>query len=124
MRSVAARRLALVAAIVVLAPVWCRPVAAAQTRGEARGSAVLAGRRAPAAPSVPAIRRQTPGVSWVQLSRAALGRALLVVAALALLALLRLAPWATPSPLSAAASSLARCRHAISLRAPPLAVGT
>ena len=118
MGSATTRRFALVAAILLLAPVWCRP-SVARSVMEAPGLAVVG--LAPAgAGSVPAIRRHA-GDNW---SRAAArpdhGRTVAALGLLGLLSVFGLTPWAILRAVPAAPSTLGRRRHVISLRAPPL----
>ena len=118
MGSATSRRFALVAVILLLAPVWCRP-SAAKTALEATGLAVVG--LAPAgAGSIPAIRRHAAN-GWSRLvARADHGRAMAALGLLGLLSLLGQTPWATLRAVPAAPSPLGRRRHVISLRAPPL----
>ncbi|HET7722653.1 MAG TPA: hypothetical protein VFK43_21990 [Acidimicrobiales bacterium] len=117
MGSATTRRFALVAAILLLAPVWCRPSVAPRAV-HASGLAVVG--LAPAgAGSVPAIRRAADGWSRA-VARPDHGRTVATLGLLGLLSLIGLAPWATVRALLAAPSPLGRRRHVISLRAPPL----
>jgi hypothetical protein len=118
MGSATIRRFALVAVILLLAPVWCRPSVATAAL-EAPGLAVVG--LAPAgAGSVPAIRRQA-GDGWSRaVARADQGRTVAALALVGLLSLMGLTPWATLRAVPAAPSPLGRRRHVISLRAPPL----
>ncbi len=116
MESATARRFALVAVILLLAPVWCRP-SFAQRAVETPGLAV-AGMAPAGSASFPVIRRHV-GDGWSRASGsldhgrtvAALGPGLLSMG---------LALWATLLAVLAAPPSLARRRHVISLRAPPV----
>ena len=117
MGSATIRRFAFVAAILLLAPAWCRPAAVAEAL-ERPGQA-LVGLAAAGAGTVPAIRRHAAGAWWTTAARADHGRSLAALGLLALLSLARLVPWATLEVVSTAPSSLARRRHVISLRAPP-----
>lgn len=118
MGSATTRRFALVAAILLLAPVWCRS-SVPHTSLEASGLAVV-GLAPGGAGSVSAIRRHAAD-GW---SRAAArpdqGRTAAALSLVGLLALMGLSPWATVRALLAAPSPLGRRRHVISLRAPPL----
>ena len=117
MGSATTRRFALVAAILLLAPVWCRPSVAPRAV-HASGLAVVG--LAPAgAGSVPAIRRAADGWSRA-VARPDHGRTVATLGLLGLLSLIGLSPWATVRALLAAPSPLGRRRHVISLRAPPL----
>ena len=110
----------MVAVILLLAPVWCRP-SVGQSALEGPGLAVVG--LAPAgAGSVPAIRRHA-GDGWARtVARADHGRTVAALALLGLLSLIGLTPWATLRAVPAALSPLGRRRHVISLRAPPLLV--
>ena len=120
MGSATTRRFALVAAILLLVPVWCRP-SVAETALEAGELAVVGLARAGAG-SVPAIRRHA-GDGWPRAaSRPDHGRMVAALALLGLLSLIGLTPWATLRAVPAAPSPLGRRRHVISLRAPPLLV--
>ena len=120
MGSATIRRFALVAAMLLLVPVWCRP-SVVERALEASGLAVV-GLAPGGAGSVPAIRRHA-GDGW---SRAAArpdhGRTVAALGLLGLLSLMGLVPWATLRSVLAAPSLLGRRRHVISLRAPPLLV--
>ena len=118
MGSAAIRRFAFVAAILLLAPAWCRPASVADAL-ERPGRALVG--LAPADPGdLPAIR-PTPAGAWsTTAARADHGRALVLVGLLALLSLTRLLPGGTLGAVRSAPSSLGRRRHVISLRAPPL----
>lgn len=117
MGSATTRRFALVAVILLLAPVWCRP-SVVRTALEGPVLAVV-GLAPGGAGSVPAVRRHAAD-GW---SRAATrpdhGRTAAALSLVGLLALMGLAPWATVRALLAAPSPLGRRRHVISLRAPP-----
>ena len=118
MGSATTRRFALVAAILLLAPVWCRP-SVAQRAAEAPGPAVVG--LAPGGPgSVPAIRRHAAD-GWSRAgARLDHGRTVGALGLLGLLSLMGLVPWATLRSVLAAPPSVGRRRHVISLRAPPL----
>jgi hypothetical protein len=118
MTSATVRRFAFVAAMVLLAPIWCRP--ASVTRAVETPGAVIAGLVDAGAAAAPAIRRHAPAGWWMAASRASHGRTLVVLGTLALLALLGLAPWARVQTVRRAPSPLVRRRHVIALRAPPL----
>lgn len=122
MGSAAIRRFAFVAALLLLAPIWCRPsaVAEALVALDAPGMAMV-GLTPAGAGTVPAIRRQATGAWWTAASRPDGGRSLTAVGLLALFALVGLTPWATLVASATAPPSLGRRRHVISLRAPPLA---
>ncbi len=118
MGSATIRRLALVAAVVLLAPLWCRPsvvVRAVQVPGS-----MVVGLASDGAPAAPAIRRQAAGAWSIVGLRTDLGRRLLSVGVVALLSLLVVGPWSVLESRRSAPSPLARRRHAIALRAPPL----
>ena len=118
MGSATTRRFALVAAILLLAPVWIRPPVA-QRAVAASGLAVVG--LAPAgAAAVPAIRRHA-GDGWSRtVARADQGRPVAALGLVGLLSLLGLTPWATLRSVVGLPSPLGRRRHVISLRAPPL----
>ena len=118
MGSATTRRFALVAAVLLLAPAWCRPPVA-QRAVEAPGLAVVG--LAPGGPgAVPALRRHAAD-GWSRAgARLDHGRTVGALGLLGLLSLIGLAPWATLLAVLAAQPSLARRRHVISLRAPPL----
>ena len=118
MGSATIRRFALVAVILLLAPVSCRPSVASKAL-KAPALAVVG--LAPAgAGSVPAIRRHA-GDGWSRaVTRADQGRMMAALALLGLLSLIGLTPWGTLRAVPAAPSPLGRRRHVISLRAPPL----
>lgn len=117
MGSATVRRFALVAALLLLSPVWCRsslvsgPVhvpeqlLSAFSRGDAG--------------DLPAIRRQDAGGVWSARARPEHSRKLFAFGLLALLSLIRLVPWATVESALMAPPALGRRRHVISLRAPP-----
>lgn len=118
MGSAAIRRFAFVAALLLLAPIWCRPSAVAEVLDQPGLSMVgltLAG-----AGTVPAIRRQAAGAWWTAASRPDHGRSMAAIGLLILLALVRLTAWASLVAVTTARPSLGRRRHVISLRAPPL----
>ena len=117
MGSATVRRFALVAAVLLLAPAWYRPLAVA-TREAAQPLTV--GLATVGAAQAPAVRRHTGAGWWLHDLREDHGRSLVVLAVAALLSLLRLVPWLGLAAVRAVPSSLARRRHAISLRAPPL----
>ena len=113
MGSATARRFALVAAMVVLVPVWFRAVSAVDVPAPADGLFVgmAVGSTAPA----PVIRRIAD--SWPSPSPAH-GPASAAMAAL--LALLLLVRWAGSCATPRGVSPLALRRHVIALRGPPL----
>lgn len=117
MGSVTIRRFAFVAAILLLAPAWCRPAAVAEVLE--RPGRALVGLTPAQSSTMPAIRRHATGAWWSAAVRADHGRALAAVGLAALLTLTRLLPWATLEAIGTAPSSLGRRRHIISLRAPP-----
>ena len=118
MGSATIRRFAIVAAILLLSPVWCRSTVA--NRALETPGLALVGLVRGATGSVPAIRRQA-GDGWSRaVARPDHGRAVAALGLLGLLSLLGLTPWATLRTVPAAPSSLGRRRHVISLRAPPL----
>jgi len=118
MRSATIRRFALVAAMVMLAPLWCRPAAVISTL-ETSG-ALIVGVADAGATTAPAIRRQVTTGWWAAASRANQVRNLLVDGTLALLALFGVVLWARLVIRPGARSPLVRRRHIIALRAPPL----
>jgi hypothetical protein len=118
MGSATVRRFALVAALVLLAPLWCRPATVARA-GEGPTPVLV---RVDPTGTIPAsaIRRHA-SVGWSTAGlRPLTGRSLLAVVVIALLSLFRLVRWATLDPLRSAPSALAPRRHVIALRAPPL----
>jgi hypothetical protein len=117
MGSATLRRFALVAAILLLSPVWCGP-SMVSTALETPGRAVL-GLTGTDAGALPAIRRHDAGGWWSSRGRPEQSRNLIAVGLLALLSVLRAVPWATVEAVLMAPSSLGRRRHVISLRAPP-----
>jgi len=117
MGSATIRRLALVAAVVLLAPIWCRPTAVAST--PASSDVLLIGSAPTGRSSTPAIRRSAVVGWWVAASRADQGRGPVAVGVAALLSLLTLARWPPLLPIGSAPSPLTRRRHVIALRAPP-----
>lgn len=119
MGSAAIRRFAFVAALLLLAPIWCRPSAVAEAL-DPPGLAMV-GLTPAGAGTVPAIRRQATGAWWTAASRPDHGRNLAVAGLLALFAVAGLTPCATLVAIRSAPASLGRRRHVISLRAPPLA---
>jgi hypothetical protein len=121
MGSAAIRRFAFVAALLLLAPIWCRPSAVAEAL-DPPGLAVV-GLTPGGAGTVPAIRRQATGAWWTAVTRPDHGRSIAIAGLIALFALFGLMPWATLIAIGTAPASLGRRRHVISLRAPPLAFG-
>jgi hypothetical protein len=126
MRSATVRRFALVAAVVLLAPVWARQAPTARVvqgvESALVGAVAADGTLAAPATATPgaALRRQA-GAGWgLSGTRADHGRAVAALALVALLSLLRPAPWARLRAAREAPSSLVRRRFAIALRAPPL----
>jgi hypothetical protein len=117
MRSATSRRFALVAAMVLLAPIWCRP-AVITTARQAPGTVLLALTPADHG-ATPAVRRQISGGWRMAGTRSDFGRGLVLLGVAALLALVRPAPAARVAA-ARVAPPLARRRHAIALRAPPL----
>ncbi len=122
MGSAMLRRFAFVAAMVLLAPVWFRPAAVAHAAGSP--GATVIGLAPAGAPPGPAIRRHTTGGWWLAGSRLEYGRALVVLAAVALLSVFRRAPWAILAASRSVPAPLARRRHIIALRAPPFSTCT
>ena len=117
MGSATLRRLALVAVILLLAPVWCRPSVADAAPREP--SPVLVHMAKSGASAIPAIRRQAAG-SWRSAGAGPdHGPVLTAIGLFGFLSLIALAPWATLPAMLAAPSPLGRRRHLISLRAPP-----
>jgi hypothetical protein len=117
MRSAAVRRFAFVAALLLLAPAWCRS-SLASGAAEASGP-ILVGLSRGDAGTLPAIRRHDAGALWGARARLEQSRKLVALGLLALLSLFRLAPWAAVRATRNAPSPLGRRRHVISLRAPP-----
>jgi hypothetical protein len=117
MGSASIRRIAFVAALLLLAPIWCRPSAVAEAL-DAPGLAMV-GLTPAGTGTVPAIRRQATGAWWTAASRPDHGRSIAAVGLMALFALLGLTAWAPVVAVSTAPASLGRRRHVISLRAPP-----
>lgn len=117
MGSATIRRFAFVAAILLLAPAWCRPSAVSETLE--RPGRALVGLAPAGAGTVPAIRRHAIGAWWTSAARADHGRVLAALGLLAMLSLTRLLPWARLEAVRLAPPSLGRRRHVISLRAPP-----
>jgi hypothetical protein len=120
MGSATIRRFALVAAILLLVPVWSLPPAA-DSAGDRPGQTLVSLAPGPGA-SVPAIRRQSSG-SWWAAARPDHGRSMAAFGLLGILSLIGLAPWATVRAALVAPPPLGRRRHVISLRAPPALVG-
>ena len=118
MRSATVRRFALVAALLLLTPVWCRS-SLASGAVDVPGH-VLAGLSRGDAGALPAIRRHDAGGIWSARARPEHSRKLFALGLLALLSVIRLVPWATFEAVLMAPSPLGRRRHIISLRAPPL----
>lgn len=121
MRSATIRRFAIVAAMLLLVPLWSQPSTADRVL-DRPGQALVTVAPGPGA-TVPAIRRQAAG-SWWAAARADHGRTLVALGLLGMLALPSLAPWATVRAALVAPPPLGRRRHVISLRAPPLTVGS
>ena len=117
MRSATVRRFAFVAALLLMAPVWCRSSLAAGAV-EVPGH-VLAGLTRGDTGTLPAIRRHDAGGVWSGRARPEQSRKLFAFGLLALLSFVRLVPWATVEVVRTAPSALGRRRHVISLRAPP-----
>jgi hypothetical protein len=118
MRSATIRRLSLVAALVLLAPLWCRPSAVLPVVEASRS--LLFGLAPGDADSVPAVRREAAGIRWVS-ARADHRRSSMALAVVALLVLLRKGRWERVLTVRSAFPSLGRRRYAITLRAPPRA---
>ena len=116
MRSATIRRLSLVAALVLLAPMWGRPSAVLPVVEASRS--LLVGLAPGDADSVPAIRREAPGVRWLT-ARADHRRSTMALAVVALLVMLRRGLWERVLTIRSAFPSLGRRRYAITLRAPP-----
>jgi hypothetical protein len=117
MGSATTRRFALLAAILLLVPVWCRP-SVAHPVPKSPGLAVVG--LAPGGPgAAPAIRRHAANGWSRAVARVDQGRTLAALGLLGLLALIGLAPWTALHAVPAAPSPLGRRRHVISLRAPP-----
>jgi hypothetical protein len=122
MGSATIRRFALVAAMLLLVPVWSQPPAADRAL-DRRGQALVS--LAPGhGASLPAIRRQSAGSWWAAAARADHGRTMVALGLIGILSLLSLAPWAMVRAALVAPPPLGRRRHVISLRAPPLPVGS
>lgn len=115
MRSATVRRFAFVAALLLLAPVWCQSSLASRATDVPRH--FLVGLSRGDAGALPAIRRHDASL-WSARARPEQARKL-TVGLLALLMLIRLVPWATVEAVRMAPSPLGRRRHVISLRAPP-----
>jgi hypothetical protein len=118
MGSATIRRFALVAAMVLLAPLSFRPsvvVRAVQVPGT-----IVAGLPSDGSPASPAIRRHTAGAWAMAGTRVDQARRLLGLGVVALLSLLVIGPWSILESRRSAPSPLVRRRHAIALRAPPL----
>ena len=116
MGSATIRRFALVAAMVLLAPIWCRPAAVVTPLKSA--GAPLIGLAPTGGSSTPDIPRS--GVAgWWTASRTDYARGPVAVGVVALLALLTLAGWAPLVAMRSSPSPLIRRRHVIALRAPP-----
>jgi hypothetical protein len=111
------RRFAFVAALLLLAPVWCSS-SWASSAAEVPGH-VLAGLSRGNDGTLPAIRRHDGGGLWSARVRPEQSRKLFALGLLILLSLIRLAPWASVEAILLAPSPLGRRRHVISLRAPP-----
>ena len=120
MGSATTRRFALLAAILLLVPVWCQPSVAHRAL-ETHALAVVG--LAPAGPgSVPAIRRLAAD-GWPRAgARLDHGRTMAALGLTGALALVGLAAWATLLAIRTARPSLGRRRHIISLRAPPFLI--
>lgn len=118
MGSATTRRFALLAAILLLVPVWCRPSVAHTVLGSPAPAVVGL---TPAGPGPgPAIRRLA-GDGWPRAgARVDPGRTVAPLGLVGALSLMGLAAWATLLAVRAAPPSLGRRRHVISLRAPPL----
>jgi len=117
MGSATIRRFALVAALLLLAPISCRPSVVVRA---AENSVFVVGLTRSGGSAAPAIRRHTSTGWWMVASRADHGRDLMAVGVVALLSLLTLAGWGRVAAVRAAPSPLSRRRHVIALRAPPL----
>jgi hypothetical protein len=118
MGSATTRRFALLAAILLLVPVWCR-ASVAHSAFDTHELAFI-GPAATSPGSVPAIRRLT-GDGWPRAgARLDHGRAVAALGLAGVLSLMGAAPWATLLAVRSAPPSLGRRRHVISLRAPPL----
>ena len=116
MGSATTRRFALVAAVVVLAPLWCRAVS--DVGAPARSDGPFVGMTAAATAPALVVRRHASAWPWAPRSspQPSHGPATAGLAALvALLALSRRAPFAAVP----VASPLSRRRHVIALRGPP-----
>jgi hypothetical protein len=117
MRSATVRRFAFVAALLLLAPAWCRSSLASHAV-HVPGQ-VLAGLSRGDVGALPAIRRHDAGGVWSARARPENGRKLFALGLFALLSVARLVPWATVDAVPMVPSPLGRRRHVISLRAPP-----
>jgi hypothetical protein len=111
------RRLAFVAAILLLSPVWCRPAEVAEALESPRRA--LVGLAPAGAGAVPAVRRHAAGAWWTAASRPDHGRHLAIVGLLALFSLTGMVRWGTLPTVTSARPPLGRRRYVISLRAPP-----
>lgn len=118
MGSATARRFALVAAMVVLVPVWFRAVPAVGAPAPSDG--LFVGTTAASTAPAPAIRRIADSWPWAHGSSLASTHGPSVAAMAALLALLLPARWARFCAAPRGVSPLARRRLVIPLRGPPL----
>ena len=117
MGSTSIRRFALVAAMVLLAPIWYRP--AALLPAPDSSGVVLVGLAPTGGSPTPAIRR--PAVAWWGMAASGTdhGGGFVALGTVALLALLTLAGWAPVAAAGPAQGPLTRRRPVIALRAPP-----
>lgn len=115
------RRLAFVAAMLLLVPAWSKPAQA--TKALDLSHRALVSLAPGLGTSVPAVRRQSTG-NWWAAARVDHGRTVVAVGLLGLLSLIALAPWAIMDAALVAPPPLGRRRHVISLRAPPLLLGS
>ena len=118
------RRLASVAAVVLVALVWCRPAGLAGLAGLADGVQAsdrpLVAQALGGTGAAPAVIRQSHAGWWLHGTRPDHGKGPFVAALFALVLLVCPVPWGRPNGPRSAPSSLARRRHVIALRAPPL----
>ena len=117
MGTAAIRRIAFVAVLFLLAPIWCRPSPVVEAFDSS--AIALVGLTPGGAGTVPAIRRHAPGAWWSTASRLEHGRTLAALGLLAMISALGLVLWARLDPTAPGSPAVGRRRHVISLRAPP-----
>jgi hypothetical protein len=117
------RRLASVAAIILVAIVWCRPAADAGVAGPVQGAEAsdrpMVARAPGGAGAAAAVIRQSHAGWLMHGARPDQGKGPLAAAVVALVLLLSPVLWDRSDRPHSALSSLARRRHVIALRAPP-----